>query len=99
MLIIGEKINGTLKKTAAAIADRDAAYIQNLAQRQAEAGANYLDLNAGTAAGREPDDLVWLINTVQSVVDVPLCLDSQPPRRHFTPGSGTWLPSHRLAAE
>jgi 5-methyltetrahydrofolate corrinoid/iron sulfur protein methyltransferase len=79
MLIIGEKINGTLKKTAAAIADRDVTYIQNLARRQAEAGASYLDLNAGTAAGREPDDLVWLIDTVQSVVDVPLCLDSANP--------------------
>jgi 5-methyltetrahydrofolate--homocysteine methyltransferase len=79
MLIIGEKINGTLKKTAAAVADRDAVYIQNLAQRQVEAGANYLDLNAGTASGREPEDLIWLIDTVQSVVDVPLCLDSANP--------------------
>ncbi len=79
MLIIGEKINGTLKKAAAAVADRDAAYIQNLAQRQAEAGANYLDLNAGTASSREPEDLIWLIDTVQSVVDLPLCLDSANP--------------------
>jgi 5-methyltetrahydrofolate corrinoid/iron sulfur protein methyltransferase len=79
VLIIGEKINGTLKKTAAAVADRDAIYVQNLAQRQAEAGANYLDLNAGTLSSREPDDLIWLIDTVQSVVDVPLCLDSSNP--------------------
>jgi cobalamin-dependent methionine synthase I len=79
MLIIGEKINGTLKKTAAAIADRDVTYVQNLAQRQVEAGADYLDINAGTASGREPDDLIWLIDTVQSVVDVPLCLDSANP--------------------
>lgn len=79
MLIIGEKINGTLKKTAAAIADRDTVYIQDLAQRQVKAGADYLDLNAGTAPSREPDDLIWLIETVQSVVDVPLCLDSANP--------------------
>ncbi len=79
MLVIGEKINGTLKKTAAAIAARDAAFIQALARRQVEAGANYLDVNAGTASGREPDDLIWLIETVQTVVDVPLCLDSANP--------------------
>jgi 5-methyltetrahydrofolate--homocysteine methyltransferase len=79
MLIIGEKINGTLKKTAAAIAARDAAFIQDLARRQVEAGAGYLDINAGTPAGREPDDLVWLIDTVQAVVDLPFCLDSANP--------------------
>lgn len=79
MLIIGEKINGTLKKTGAAIAARDAGFIQDLAQRQAQAGANYIDINAGTPADHEPDDLVWLIEAVQAVVDVPLCLDSSNP--------------------
>jgi 5-methyltetrahydrofolate--homocysteine methyltransferase len=79
MLIIGEKINGTLKKTAAAIAGQDTAFIQDLAQLQVEAGADYLDVNAGTASNREPDDLVWLIDTVQSIVEVPLCLDSANP--------------------
>ena len=79
MLIIGEKINGTLKKTAAAIAERNTAFIQDLACRQAEAGADYLDVNAGTAAGREPEDLVWLVETVQAAADLPLCLDSANP--------------------
>jgi 5-methyltetrahydrofolate corrinoid/iron sulfur protein methyltransferase len=79
MLVIGEKINGTLKKTAAAIAARDEAFIKDIACRQVEAGADYLDVNAGTASSREPEDLVWLIEVVQSVVDVPLCLDSATP--------------------
>jgi 5-methyltetrahydrofolate--homocysteine methyltransferase len=79
MLIIGEKLNGTLKKTAAAIASRDVAFIQDLARRQVAAGANYLDVNAGTGAGQEAADLVWLIETVQAAVDVPLCLDSPNP--------------------
>ena len=79
MLVIGEKINGTLKKTATAIAARDTDWIQDLARRQVEAGANYVDVNAGTAPEREPDDLIWLVETVQSVVDVPLCLDSANP--------------------
>ncbi|MBI4595362.1 MAG: dihydropteroate synthase [Candidatus Tectomicrobia bacterium] len=76
MLIIGEKINGTLAKVAIAIANRDAPFIRSLAGAQKEAGAHYLDLNAGSPPDREPDDLVWLVETVQSAVDLPLCLDS-----------------------
>lgn len=79
MRIIGEKINGTRKQVGLAIAERNAAYIQNLAQKQVEAGAHWLDVNAGTSPDREPDDLVWLVNRIQEVVDVPLCLDSANP--------------------
>jgi 5-methyltetrahydrofolate--homocysteine methyltransferase len=80
MEIIGEKINGTRKRVAQAIAERDAAFIQDLAGKQAEAGSAWLDVNAGTLPGREPDDLVWLVKTVQAVVDTPLCLDSANPQ-------------------
>jgi 5-methyltetrahydrofolate--homocysteine methyltransferase len=79
MLIIGEKLNGTLKRTAAAINARDAAFVRDLARRQVEAGAAYLDVNAGTGTGNEVEDLVWLVETVQGEVDVPLCLDSASP--------------------
>jgi cobalamin-dependent methionine synthase I len=77
--IIGEKINGTRERVGRAIADRDAAYIQSLAARQAEAGAHRIDVNAGTRPDREPDDLSWLVETVQAVTDLPLCLDSANP--------------------
>lgn len=80
MKIIGEKINGTRKLVGKAIAERDAAFIQNLARRQEEGGAHWLDINAGTPPSREPDDLVWLINLVQEVADIPLCLDSANPQ-------------------
>lgn len=76
MNIIGEKINGTRKQVAAAIASRDAGLVAALARQQVDAGAHWLDVNAGTAPGREPEDLVWLVRTTQSAVDVPLCLDS-----------------------
>ncbi|MBN1964988.1 MAG: dihydropteroate synthase, partial [Anaerolineae bacterium] len=79
MKIIGEKINGTRKTVARAIAERDTDFIQNLARKQADAGAAWLDVNAGTHPDREPDDLVWLAETVQAVVDIPLCLDSANP--------------------
>lgn len=79
MKIIGEKINGTRKRVKEAVLNRDAAYIQKLAGDQAEAGATWIDLNAGTPADREPDDLVWLVQAVQAAVDKPLCLDSANP--------------------
>ena len=80
MKIIGEKINGTRKRVAQAIAERDAGFIKDLAQKQAEAGSAWLDVNAGTHPDKEPDDLVWLIENVQSVVDTPLSLDSANPK-------------------
>jgi len=76
MLIIGEKINGTRKQVGTAIRERDAALIEQLAREQVEAGADYLDVNAGTGSEREAEDLVWLVQTVQKTVAVPLCLDS-----------------------
>jgi cobalamin-dependent methionine synthase I len=80
MEIIGEKINGTRKRVAQAIAEREADFIRDLARKQAEAGSTWLDVNAGTHPQQEPDDLVWLIENVQAVVDTPLCLDSANPK-------------------
>jgi len=78
--IIAEKINGTRKRVAQAIQDRDADFIQNLAREQAEAGATWLDANAGTAPQREPEDLIWLVENIQAVVDTPISLDSANPK-------------------
>jgi 5-methyltetrahydrofolate--homocysteine methyltransferase len=80
MLIIGEKINGTRKEVREAVTARDVEFIQTLARGQVEAGAGYLDVNAGTSPDREPEDLAWLVQTVQAAVEVPLCLDSANPK-------------------
>jgi cobalamin-dependent methionine synthase I len=80
MLIIGEKINGTRKLVNKAVLERDAEFIRKLALAQIEAGAGSIDINAGTSPEREPDDIVWLIRTVQAVVNKPLCLDSPNPQ-------------------
>jgi len=76
MFIIGEKINSTLKAVRPAIEAYDAGAIQDLAKGQAEAGADYLDVNAGMFHNDEPQRLTWLVNTVQAAVKTPLCLDS-----------------------
>ena len=76
MIIIGEKINSTLKAVRPAIEKYDTKAIQTLARQQAEAGSAYIDVNAGMFVGDEPERLTWLVETVQAVVDLPLCLDS-----------------------
>lgn len=76
MIIIGEKINTSRKRIAEAVASRDAAVIAAVAREQAEAGAHYIDVNAGTFVDRETEYLGWLVKTVQAAVDLPLCLDS-----------------------
>lgn len=80
MIVIGEKINGTRKSVSAAIRDRNAEFIKRLAVAQADAGSRYLDVNAGTSPEREPDDMAWLVATIQEATDVPLCLDSANPK-------------------
>lgn len=76
MIIIAEKINGTRKAVSAAIRDRDAELIQRLAKAQTEAGSHFLDVNAGTPPEREPEDMAWLVETVQQASELPLALDS-----------------------
>jgi cobalamin-dependent methionine synthase I len=79
MIIIGERINSSRASIAQAIASRDAAQIQHEARSQAEAGADYIDVNAGTFIGEELERLKWLAEVVQDVTDVPLCIDSPDP--------------------
>ena len=79
MLIVGEKINGTRALVAKAIAERDTAFIQDLAKKQVEGGVTWLDVNAGVSPDKENEALIWLVDTVQAVTDLPLCLDSANP--------------------
>jgi 5-methyltetrahydrofolate--homocysteine methyltransferase len=80
VLIIGEKINSTRKSIGRAIEERNDEAIREEALRQVEAGAGALDVNCGTlSADVEPGTLAWLVHTVQSAVDLPLCLDSPNP--------------------
>ena len=79
MLIVGEKINTSTKRIAQAVETGDAASIGKIAREQVAAGADFVDVNAGTFLEKEVDYLSWLVETVQGVVDVPLCLDSPNP--------------------
>ncbi len=80
MLIIGERINTSRKAVNEAVEKRDAAYITDDVQKQEKAGANYIDVNAGSRIGTEMEDLSWLIEVAEAAVEVPLSLDSPDPK-------------------
>jgi len=79
MLVIGERINATRKRIARAMADRNADLIAREARVQAEAGADFIDVNAGSEPAREADNLKWAVEVLQRSTDLPLCLDSSNP--------------------
>ena len=75
--IIGERINPTgRKKLAAEMASGDFSTVERDATAQVEAGASMLDVNAGIPLADEPQILQDTIKLVQSLVDVPLAIDS-----------------------
>ncbi len=78
MIIIGERINGQFTDVEEAIQDRDEEVIKDLAQRQVECGADYLDVNVGTSvpSHEREEAMLWLIDAVQEAVDAPICIDS-----------------------
>ena len=79
MILIGERINGMFTNVKQAIADKDKQVIQELAKKQTEAGATYLDVNVGTAAADQEGAMQWLVETIQETCQAPLSLDSQKP--------------------
>ncbi len=77
---IGERINPTGKKRfKQALLEGDLDYIMAQAVEQADGGAQILDINVGLPEIDEPDMMVRAVKAVQSVVDLPLQLDSADP--------------------
>ena len=76
MIIIGEKINGSIPAVADAIARRDADFIKNRAKMQAEANASFIDCCASVPEDVEAETLKWMIDCIQEVTDTPISVDS-----------------------
>ena len=75
--IIGERINPTGRKLLAQeMAAGDLSRVEKDALLQVAAGAHILDVNAGIPLIDEPEVLAQCIKLVQSVTDVPICIDS-----------------------
>ncbi|MFC1835023.1 dihydropteroate synthase [Thermodesulfobacteriota bacterium] len=83
MIIVGEKINTSRTTISEAVEKRDAEFILHVAKEQADAGASFIDVNAGTFVEKETECLCWLVKTIQSELDLPLCLDSPNPKALF----------------
>ncbi|MDY6912945.1 MAG: dihydropteroate synthase [Planctomycetota bacterium] len=81
MIIIGEKINATRKSITAALNSRDDKFIIEVACQQADAGADYLDVNGGDPReGKEAENMAWLMELVQGNTDLPVAVDSADPQ-------------------
>jgi 5-methyltetrahydrofolate corrinoid/iron sulfur protein methyltransferase len=79
MIIIGEKLNGFIPSVGRAIRSGDETFLRDLAIRQEEAGANYLDVCAAVDSEIEAKTLRWLVELVQDATSLPLCIDSPNP--------------------
>ncbi|MBV7379322.1 methyltetrahydrofolate cobalamin methyltransferase [Maritimibacter dapengensis] len=85
--VIGERINPTgRKKLAAELEAGDYSTVERDAVAQVACGATVLDVNAGVVYNSNPNPnetepplMTDLINLVQGLVDVPLCIDSSVP--------------------
>ncbi|MEG1432224.1 MULTISPECIES: dihydropteroate synthase [Eubacterium] len=76
MYIVGELINASRKSVGEAIKAGDAEFIKKLAKDQADAGATFIDVNAGIFVDQEGDYMEWLIKNVQEVTNTPISIDS-----------------------
>jgi len=79
MIVVGERINTSRKSILEAVEGKNNRFIQEEAVRQVKAGANIIDVNAGTMREKEVACMEWLVKTVQEAVDVPLSVDSPNP--------------------
>ena len=78
MILIGEKLNGAIPVIQKAITEKDDQLIRERAKLQADAGADFIDVHASRNEG-ETEILGWMIEQVQAVTDVPVCIDSPDP--------------------
>ena len=73
---IAESINIMGKRSGGAMKERNPGPIQEMAKEETNAGGAYIDLNIGPARKDGTELMPWVVETVQSTVDTPLCLDT-----------------------
>jgi 5-methyltetrahydrofolate corrinoid/iron sulfur protein methyltransferase len=78
MIFIGERINTGFKDIKEAVMDNNPKPLQEWAHKQTDAGATFLDVNLG-AVSSKPEDMCWMIETVQDAVETPICIDTNKP--------------------
>lgn len=79
MIIIGEKLNGAIKTVAQAIKERNAQFVRDLATRQLDSRADYIDICSGVP-DQDLEVLEWMIGLIQADhPDVRFSIDSPNP--------------------
>jgi 5-methyltetrahydrofolate corrinoid/iron sulfur protein methyltransferase len=76
MILIGENLNIISQTLGPALKEKNAAPIQEMARQETEAGIDLIDLNIGPARKGGDELMAWVVNTVQSVTDKMLSLDT-----------------------
>jgi len=76
MYIIGENIHIISPPVKEALKNRDREFFMESAQKQVEAGAQAIDLNLGPRKKDWEEVFPWMVESVEAVVDVPLCIDT-----------------------
>jgi cobalamin-dependent methionine synthase I len=76
VLAIAESINIMGKRSGTAMKERNPLPVQEMAKEESAAGASYLDLNIGPARKDGVELMPWVVQTVEAVSSVPLCLDT-----------------------
>ena len=79
MQIIGERLNTTRERVLRAVEEKDAKYLQVDAQKQVEAGAHFIDVNAAVMMEKESEYLEWMVKIIQDILNIPMALDSPNP--------------------
>ena len=76
MYIIGENVHIISEKVKEALTARDREFFMDLAVKQVEAGAKAVDINLGPRKKDFAEVWPWIIETIETVVDVPLSIDT-----------------------
>jgi cobalamin-dependent methionine synthase I len=76
MYIIGENIHIMSDQVKAALTNKDSEFFMDLALKQVEAGAKAVDINLGPRKKDWMEVFPWIIQAVETVVDVPLSIDT-----------------------
>ncbi len=74
---IGENLNVVTKIYGQAMKDRDPKPLQEMAQKEAERGVDFIDVNIGPARKGGEELMSWIVKIIQEVVpNTPLALDT-----------------------
>lgn len=76
MYIIGENIHIISQAVKDALREQDREFFMEIALKQAEAGAKAIDINLGPRKKDWEEVFPWMVQTIETVVDLPLCIDT-----------------------